>query len=475
MLFSSPIFLFLFLPITLFIYYIAPKKIKNFVLLILSLGFYTWGEKELVLLIILSAFIDFTAGIIIDKGKRKLGLYLSILFNLCLLFYFKYSHFIFSNTTSVLNHFGLPLEHANAFANVILPLGISFYTFQTMSYTIDVYRGHVKANKNFINFATYVTLFPQLIAGPIVRYSHVESELKSRKTSLPLFAEGVERFIIGLAKKMIIANNCAFLVDGIFNLPTSESSALIAWLGVIAYSFQIYFDFSGYSDMAIGLGKMFGFNFPENFNYPYISKSIQEFWRRWHMTLSSWFKDYLYISLGGNRKGNIRTYINLFIVFFITGLWHGASWTFVIWGICHGLFIVIEKLGFNKILNKLGKGFSLFYAFFAVNITWPIFRSDTITQAYNYIITMFNFSAKTNFNYLNIYLSKEVIFILIIALIFSLPLHKKIKNYTSTLNPDSYKYKGAKILRVASLFCLLFISYTYIATDSYNPFIYFRF
>ncbi|WP_452224844.1 MBOAT family O-acyltransferase [Lacinutrix chionoecetis] len=475
MLFSSPIFLFLFLPFTLLVYYLAPKKFKNLILLVLSLGFYTWGEKELVLLIIASALIDYSAGLIIMYGKRKLGLVLSILFNLSILFYFKYSDFIFSNLVETLQYFNIASYHANSFANVILPLGISFYTFQTMSYTIDVYRGHVKANTNFIDFATYVTLFPQLIAGPIVRYSHIEKEIKSRKTSYPLFAEGVERFIIGLAKKMIIANNCAFLVDGIFNLPPNESSALIAWLGVIAYSFQIYFDFSGYSDMAIGLGKMFGFNFPENFNYPYISKSIQEFWRRWHMTLSSWFKDYLYISLGGNRKGNMRTYINLFIVFFVTGLWHGASWTFVIWGISHGLFIIIEKLGLNKLLKKGGNAISVFYALFTVNVTWPIFRSDTITEAINYIKMMFNFKASTNFEYLNFYLSKETLIVLLFALIFSTPVHRTFKAYMEKINPESIKFKTVQSLKIVSLFSLLFISYMYIATDSYNPFIYFRF
>jgi len=475
MLFSSPVFLFLFLPLTLLIYYLAPKKLKNLILLVLSLGFYTWGEKELVLLIILSALIDYFAGLIISSGKRKIGLVLSIVFNLSILFYFKYSDFVFSNVIEVLQQLNVSSINANRFANVVLPLGISFYTFQTMSYTIDVYRGNVNANKNFIDFATYVTLFPQLIAGPIVRYSHIEKEIKNRKTTFPLFAEGVERFVIGLAKKMIIANNCAFLVDGIFNLPVDESSAFIAWLGAIAYSFQIYFDFSGYSDMAIGLGKMFGFNFPENFNYPYISKSIQEFWRRWHITLSSWFKDYLYISLGGNRKGNFRTYVNLLIVFFITGLWHGASWTFIIWGISHGLFLIIEKLGFNKLLQKAGKGVSIFYALFIVNITWPIFRSDTITEALHYIKMMFNFTTNTNYEYLRIYLSKETIIVLILALIFSTPIHRVFKDYLSKLKTDSLKFKALQGLKIMSLFCLLFVSYIYIATDSYNPFIYFRF
>ena len=270
---------------------------KNIILLVLSLGFYTWGEKQMVILILLSSLVDYSSGLIINSGKKKIGLVLSIVFNLSILIYFKYSNFIISNINN------------NLITNVVLPIGISFYTFQTMSYTIDVYRGNIKANKNFIDFTMYVTLFPQLIAGPIVRYSQVQKQLRERKTNAKQFATGVERFIIGLAKKMLIANNCAFFADAAFSLSQNQSSALIAWIGIVAYTLQIFFDFSGYSDMAIGLGKMFGFNFPENFNYPYISKSIKEFWRRWHITLSQWFRDYLYISLGGNRKGNHRTYI----------------------------------------------------------------------------------------------------------------------------------------------------------------------
>ncbi len=475
MLFTSPVFLFLFLPITLLIYYLVPQKLKNGILLILSLGFYTWGEKELVILIILSALVDYSCGILISKNYRKLGLYASILFNLSLLFYFKYSNFIYSNLSEVLQSININVENASYFSNVILPLGISFYTFQTMSYTIDVYRGNIKANTNFINFATYVTLFPQLIAGPIVRYSEIEKELKKRVTSWALFAEGIERFIIGLAKKMIIANNCAFLADAIFALPPSELSALMAWLGVLAYSFQIYFDFSGYSDMAIGLGKMFGFNFPENFNYPYMSKSIQEFWRRWHITLSSWFKDYLYISLGGNRRGNIRTYINLFIVFLLTGLWHGANWVFIAWGLLHGAFIIIERLGLKKMLQKSPNFIAHTYLLITVGISWVFFRSETLIDAFNYIKSMFNFKSKTNFEFLNFYITKEILFVLIIAILFSTPIHRISKNYIKSLESYSLKFKIFSTLKMCSLITLFLICYVYIASDSYNPFIYFRF
>ena len=475
MLFSSPIFLFLFLPTTLLLYYLAPKRFKNVILLFLSLAFYTWGEKELVALILLSTLIDYSSGLIISNGYRKTGLALSIVFNLSLLFYFKYSSFIFNNLSNILEALNISNSFANTFNSVVLPIGISFYTFQTMSYTIDVYRGNVKATKNLINFATYVTLFPQLIAGPIVRYAQIENELKNRKTSINLFADGVERFIIGLAKKMIIANNCAFIADAAFNIPSNESSALIAWLGVIAYSFQIYFDFSGYSDMAIGLGKMFGFNFPENFNYPYISKSIREFWRRWHITLSNWFKDYLYISLGGNRKGNTRTYLNLLIVFLLTGLWHGASWNFIIWGLFHGCFLVLERIGFSRVLKRTPKYISHIYTLLVIIFGWVFFRSNSFSEAINYIKTMFSFNSKINFEYLDYYLSKDIIFILILALFLSTPIYKKYRNYIITLQIKSNSLRFGKAINIITLTILLVISYFYIATDAYNPFIYFRF
>lgn len=473
MLFSSPIFLFLFLPITLLVYYLIPRKLKNGFLLLMSLVFYSWGEYKLVQLIILSAIVDFFSALIIETGRKKLGLYLSLIFNIGILVYFKYADFAFTNLAIFLSNFNISIENATRFSDVILPLGISFYTFQTMSYTIDVYRGHIKADRNFINFATYVTLFPQLIAGPIVRYKEIQLELKNRKTTLPLFTEGVERFIIGLAKKMIIANNCAFLADGVFSMPNDEMSSLISWLGVIAYSLQIYFDFSGYCDMAIGLGKMLGFNFPENFNYPYIAKSIREFWRRWHITLSHWFRDYVYISLGGNRKSNIRTYTNLIIVFFITGLWHGANWTFIVWGLIHGLFIIIERVGFNKTLIKLPKLISHIYLLFTVSISWVFFRSDTIADALNYIKAMFSFEIQTNTEFLYFYFSKETLIVLILAVILSTHIPKKLNQLIV------FKYKNRpnlyKSLRYFCLIFIFFISCIYISIDSYNPFIYFRF
>lgn len=475
MLFSSPIFLFLFLPLTIILYRLVPKKLKNFLLLLASLFFYTWGEKELIVIILSSTLIDFISGQIIDKGNKKIGLTISLVFNLGLLLYFKYANFVFTNLADLLNTLQVTPNFVSTISNITLPLGISFFTFQTMSYTIDVYRGHVKAQKNIIDFATYVCFFPQLIAGPIVRYKDIQNELSNRKTTTNLFAFGAERFIIGLAKKMIIANNCAFLADGIFNLPSDERSAPIAWLGILAYSFQIYFDFSGYSDMAIGLGKMFGFNFPENFNFPYISKSIQEFWRRWHITLSNWFKDYLYISLGGNRKGRRFTYLNLFIVFLATGLWHGANWTFIVWGLIHGGFMIIERIGFKDFLHKLPKAIPHLYTLLVVGLSWVFFRSDTIQDSINYLGNLFSFKNETNMAFLNFYLTKEIVFVLIVAIIFSTKLIDVIKSRLKRLKIFPKSTGAINTVKFICLIALFIISCFYVATDSYNPFIYFRF
>ncbi len=475
MLFSSPVFLFLFLPFTLIVYYSIPKRFKNLFLLLMSLFFYTWGEKELVILIIISTLIDYSCALIIEKGKRKLGLYLSVISNIAILGYFKYAHFVFTNLTDILAHFNISVSNAQMFADVVLPLGISFYTFQTMSYTIDVYRGVIKADKNLINYATYVSLFPQLVAGPIVRYKTIADELINRKISVSLFAEGIERFIVGLAKKMLIANNCAFLADAVFSLPSGDLSAGLAWLGVIAYSFQIYFDFSGYSDMAIGLGKMLGFNFPENFNYPYISKSVKEFWTRWHISLSTWFRDYLYIPLGGNRHGKLRTYCNLIFVFFITGLWHGASWTFIIWGLLHGTFMILERLGLSRTLNRLPAIVSHIYLLVVVSILWTFFRCDTYHEAIAYIQSMFSFNKDVNLEFLNFYVSKEVILMMLLAIVFSMPVYKTINTALLNMNKTLISYKLLSSVKIGVLTVLFIICLFYVATDSYNPFIYFRF
>ena len=473
MLFSSPIFLYLFLPLVLFIYYLAPTKFKNLLLLFFSLLFYTWGEKELVLLILLSSAIDYSAALIIESGRRKIGLYLSLIVNIGLLVYFKYVNFVYTNLIEVLTHFNWTPNEAYRFASIALPLGISFYTFQTMSYTIDVYRGKVKANRNFIDFACYVTLFPQLIAGPIVRYHDIQNELKARTTTGSQIAEGVQRFIIGLAKKMIIANNCAFLADGIFALSSDDLTATTAWLGAIAYAFQIYFDFSGYSDMAIGLGKMLGFNFPENFNYPYISKSLREFWRRWHITLSEWFRDYVYIPLGGNR--NQRTLVNLLIVFFLTGLWHGANWTFIVWGLFHGFFLILERTSLGKTISRWPKFMSHFYVIPIIFLSWVIFRSDTITDALQFIAAMFSFDFSYNAPFLNFYLSTEVILVLLLATLASTPIFSILGEWLLTKCNSAAQSQVLYFTRVFGLLVLFAVCMTYVAVDSYNPFIYFRF
>ncbi|WP_458628044.1 MBOAT family O-acyltransferase [Winogradskyella sp. PC D3.3] len=423
----------------------------------------------MVVLILLSALVDYVCALIIEKGNKKLGLICSMLFNLGLLIYFKYANFIFENVNALLYAFDLNHSETTQLANITLPIGISFFTFQTMSYTIDVYRGKVKANKNFIDFATYVAFFPQLIAGPIVRYTDIKNELTNRKHNVVQFSQGVERFIIGLSKKMLIANNCGFIADGMFSLANNDLSMSMAWLGLLAYTLQIYFDFSGYSDMAIGLGKMFGFNFPENFNYPYISKSIKEFWRRWHITLSQWFKDYLYISLGGNRKGNLQTYINLFIVFFITGLWHGASWTFILWGLFHGFFIILERTKLKALLRKVPSVFSHFYLLLVVMLSWVLFRSDSIAHALYYYESLISFSKTTNFNYLNFYLTVESTLSLILGVLFSIPIYK-------TLKPLRSINVNLKLTLKAFVLIVLFsLSIFYVANESYNPFIYFRF
>ena len=467
MLFSSAIFLFFFLPLVLLVYYISPKRLRNLILLVVSLAFYTFGEKELVLLIIASTLIDYSAGIIIEKGHKRFGLTLSILANLSFLIYFKYTNFLFENYYSIIELVGIESRNYDSIPLIVLPLGISFFTFQTMSYTIDVYREKVKANRNFVEFAMFVTLFPQLIAGPIVRYKDIQEQLKERVFSSQQFSEGVERFIIGLAKKMIIANNLAFIADGIFDLPTSNLSTLATWIGVIAYSFQIYFDFSGYSDMAIGLGKMFGFDFLENFNFPYISKSIRDFWRRWHISLSTWFRDYLYISLGGNRKGNMRTYFNLILVFFITGLWHGASWNFIIWGLFHGFFLLVERLGFDKVLTKVYRPIAHIYTLLIILILWVFFRAETLPQAFDYIKIMFSYTT-SKADFLSYYLTTEVSIAFVLAILASFPIYQFVINNA----PKNRFFLFSKILFLVLIFV---ISIMYIAVDTYNPFIYFRF
>ncbi len=473
MLFSSAIFLFLFLPLFLASYFLAPKKWSNLVLLLFSLLFYSWGEGRIIMVMLCSIFADFNAGLLIDAGKKKLGLALSVLTNIGLLIYFKYASFGFENLQAFGNFFHLDLNAIGYIPEIALPLGISFYTFQTLSYTIDVYQGKAKANKNLLQFATYVSMFPQLVAGPIVRYLDVQKQLVRREKNISNFSTGLERFIIGLGKKMIIANTLAVPVDSIFSLPANELSFASAWLGIILYSLQIYFDFSAYSDMAIGLARMLGFRIPENFNYPYVAKSVREFWRRWHISLSNWFRDYLYIPLGGNRKSAIRVYFNLFIVFFITGLWHGAAWNFIAWGLLHGLFMSLERMGLSSALKRLPNIASRSYCLLVVLFTWVLFRADDLSHALSYWKTML--ALNQGFYPLDLFLTTEITLVSFIAIVLSTPIYSQISKVKTLWSKSQSTSRSFQIIWMTFILGILFTSITYIATDSYNPFIYFRF
>ena len=474
MLFSHPVFLFLFLPGFLALYFIFPKSLRNFLLLIASLFFYTWGEDKIVLIMLFSTAMDFGCGLIIDKGWRKLGLGLSLVANLSLLGVFKYFNFAFDNFHALLDFLGVADPFYHSIPQIALPIGISFYTFQTLSYSIDVYRGEVKASRNFLEFGAYVTMFPQLVAGPIVRYSTIQAQLKSRTISVDGFSIGVKRFVVGLAKKMLIANSCAQVADIVFEFGPAEVSTGWAWIGILAYSLQIYFDFSGYSDMAIGLGRMLGFNFLENFNYPYVAKSIQDFWRRWHISLSTWFRDYLYISLGGNRLGSTRTYVNLVIVFAVTGLWHGASWNFVVWGLFHGTFLILERAGGGELLKKLPSLVRHLYVLLMVVVGWVFFRADTLEAALGYLNTMFSYNAgyvPAN-QYIAFFNANRLILTAgLLGCFFAMPSYNFIQQRVSI-------YIGAakaQALEYVATLLLFLLTLTFVAADSYNPFIYFRF
>ena len=465
--FSSLSFLFWFLPIFLGVYFIAPKKVKNFILFIFSLIFYAWGEPIYICLMLFSTVFDYINGLLIErfglntKGS-KIVLIIAMIGNLGLLGVFKYFDFFMGSLNNV---FGLSLP----FLNVALPIGISFYTFQTMSYTIDVYRGVVPAQHNIITFGSYVTMFPQLIAGPIVQYKTVERELNSRRVGLEDVYIGVRRFFIGFVKKVFLANNIGFLWSEILG-SYSNLSSLTLILGLICFAFQIYFDFSGYSDMAIGLGRMLGFKFLENFNYPYISKSITEFWNRWHISLSSWFKEYVYIPLGGNRKGLKRQIINISIVWLLTGFWHGASWNYVLWGIYYGILLIIEKCFLLKILKDKPSWISHLYTLFFVIIGWGLFAIEDFNILINYfeniVINPNGFISSDILYYLKNYISLIVICI-ISSVNWGKTLYEKIKES---------KYSKIVIVIVDILLIICFIlSLAMLVSSTYNPFLYFRF
>lgn len=457
MLFSSIPFLFYFLPCVLLLYAISPRKIKNLTLLVCSLVFYAWGEPRLVVLMLLSVFCGYILGLLTEKYRKysKLFLSLAVVLSLGFLGYFKYVDFFISNINA-LTDLSIPL------LKVSLPIGISFYTFQLLSYNIDVYRGNVPAQKNFVDLAAYISLFPQLIAGPIVRYSDVAAQLRERTHSLEKTSLGIRRFVIGLSKKILIANTLGELCE-IFKA-SEDKSVLFFWLYAIAFSLHIYFDFSGYSDMAIGMGKMLGFDFLENFNYPYISKSITEFWRRWHISLGSWFRDYVYIPLGGSRVGKLRGLFNIFVVWMLTGFWHGADWNFILWGLFFAVLLIIEKTFLLKWLNG-SKILGRVYVLVLVVISFVIFNASSLTEVFDYIGGMFGAGDYPLISAETVYYFKDYCFVLILALIGSTPAPKKLVE----------KIKIARWLEPFVLMALLVIATAYLVDGSFNPFLYFRF
>ena len=470
MVFSSMTFLWLFLPVVFVLCLLIRKpKYQNILLLIFSLFFYAWGMPYYVILLLVSVIINWICGVWMEKWEkgRTVVLIVSVVANLGLLGYFKYANFIL-NTIDALIPGGNTLPRLN----IGLPIGISFFTFQAMSYVIDLYRGEYKAQKNPLNLALYISFFPQLIAGPIVKYRDVNKQIVERTVTGEKIALGFRRFIYGLAKKVIISNILAISVDRIYATDMTRVNSALAWTAAICYTLQIYYDFSGYSDMAIGLGRMFGFDFLENFNYPYISSSIKEFWRRWHISMSSWFREYLYIPLGGNRKGKIRTYINLFIVFAATGLWHGASWNFVGWGLFHGFFIILERLGFGKLLEK-SKILSRIYCLLVVIVGWVFFRANDTGTAIEIIKRMFMpWQYNSGNMILGVIMNAKTLLITFIAIIACGPVQQIFK--IKALEKVAEKWKNS-LPEAIVLALLLFYSITLLANDAYNPFIYFRF
>lgn len=473
MIFSSLLFLFRFFPAVLICYYLVPRSLRNLVLFLFSLLFYAWGEPVYIVLMMVSILISYTGGIIVDRMKRsgrqkgaKTALFLSSALSLSLLGFFKYADFVIGTVNQV-SGAGLELLH------IALPIGISFYTFQTMSYTIDVYRGEAQVQKNLISFGAYVVMFPQLIAGPIVQYKTIDEQLRSRRETAEEFADGIHRFMIGLGKKVLLANNAGVLWDTIQSMPAGELPVLTAWIGLAAYSLQLYFDFSAYSDMAIGLGHMFGFRFLENFNYPYISKSITEFWRRWHISLGTWFRDYVYIPLGGNRVNRIRHIRNIFIVWLLTGIWHGASWNFVIWGLYYGVLLLLEKFVYGRWLKKLPALLQHLYCLFFVMIGWNLFVFDDMQLGLSYLKTLFGGAGQGIWNQQTIYLLYNNIILLVLLILGSTRLPKRIGEWICTL------LKGHDVimivLRNAFYAVVFFLSVAWLVDASFNPFLYFRF
>ncbi len=471
MVFSSITFLYRFLPIIILLYFLAPKRMRNFILFFGSLFFYAWGEPIYVILLLFSTLIDYLLGRAVgkyreykNKSKARFFLICSIFMNLTLLFYFKYMDFFIISLNKIFNIY-LP------FKNVVLPLGISFYTFQTMSYTIDIYRHQANPQKNILYFGMYVTSFPQLVAGPIVKYHEIVKEIVSRKVNIIDISNGIQRFILGLSKKVLLANQIGFLFDRIRLIPIQDLTLPLAWIGIISYAFQIYFDFSGYSDMAIGLGLIFGFHFPENFNYPYLSTSITQFWQRWHISLSSWFKENVYIPLGGNKKGIIIQLRNILIVWLLTGLWHGASYNFLLWGLWYALLLVNEKVWLLKLLKKLPSFMGRIYTLLAVLIGWVFFVFTDLSEISNYLKVLFGVMGRKEDWMSSLEVCRNQLLLLPILSFAATNLPLKIAQTieTKTYSPLFY------LLKLIFLFTLVLLSTAYIVDASYNPFLYFRF
>ena len=481
--FSSITFLLCFLPVTLITYYLAGNRLRNLVLLLTSLLFYTWGEGGYVLIMLLSIALNYVVGRQLDRieGKQARTAVLAggIGLNLVLLGYFKYGNWLAEIVAGLVPG----LQPKDILADPIhLPIGISFFTFQALSYIIDVYRHDTKAQPNPLHLGLYIASFPQLIAGPIVRYSQVAAQIRHRLHDFSTFASGVERFVLGLSKKVLIANPLSAMADLIFAQQYAHLPVEVAWLGIICYALQIYFDFSGYSDMAVGLGRMFGFQFPENFNYPYVSRSIQEFWRRWHITLSTWFRDYLYIPLGGNQRSAGKTYRNLVVVFLLCGLWHGASWNFVVWGAMHGAFLALERLALAKWLQSVPRFFCHVYTLLVVLVAWVFFRVEHLPDALAYLQTMFFLAEGADPAVrVSVYLQMDGVFLcaLALGLLFSTPWFVSLKTWLadrqSGAAPSRFRGLARSTMQSLLLFSLLSLCLSFLAVNSYNPFIYFRF
>lgn len=473
MVFSSLLFLFRFLPAVLLLYYIAPRKIRNLVLFLFSLLFYAWGEPKYVFLMLFSITMDFFMGRMVAKSKArnnrkaaKRFLTISIVVNLSILAFFKYADFIIGTINSVAG-LSLPM------LSIPLPIGISFFTFQTMSYVIDVYKGATKVQKNWVNYGTYVSMFPQLIAGPIVQYKTIAEQMEHRKENASDFAEGIHRFLLGMGKKVLLANTIGLLCDAVMALEITQVPVLTAWLGAIAYTFQIYFDFSGYSDMAIGLGKMFGFHFLENFNYPYISRSITEFWRRWHISLSSWFKEYVYIPLGGNRRGVLLQARNILVVWMLTGIWHGASWNYVLWGVYYGILLMLEKFLLKPVLKHLPGVLQNVYTMVLVIFGWVLFKCEDLSYCFSYLKAMVGGFHAGWIGRESMYLLRNYGALLVILLFGCTMIPKKIGHrITGKFGETSWI---GLVLRIVWYGGIFLISLAYLVDATYNPFLYFRF